>query len=51
VEIADDGEGGAHVSKGHGLAGLADRVHAAGGQLTVTSPTGGPTLIQATLPL
>ncbi|WP_089253544.1 sensor histidine kinase [Asanoa hainanensis] len=51
VEISDDGEGGAHVSKGHGLAGLADRVHAAGGRLTVTSPAGGPTLIQATLPI
>ncbi len=51
VEISDDGEGGAHVSKGHGLAGLADRVHAAGGRLTVASPTGGPTLIQATLPI
>lgn len=51
VEISDDGEGGAHVSKGHGLAGLADRVHAAGGRLTVTSPTGGPTLIQANLPI
>ena len=31
VVIADDGEGGAHIAKGHGLAGLADRVHAAGG--------------------
>ncbi|GIF70689.1 histidine kinase [Asanoa siamensis] len=51
VEISDDGEGGAHVSKGHGLAGLADRVHAAGGRLTVTSPAGGPTLIQASLPV
>ena len=38
VEIADDGEGGAHISKGHGLAGLADRVHAAGGRLDVASP-------------
>lgn len=51
VEIADDGEGGAHISKGHGLAGLTDRVHAAGGQLTVASPPGGPTLVQATLPM
>jgi signal transduction histidine kinase len=51
VEISDDGEGGAHVAKGHGLAGLADRVHAAGGRLTVTSPAGGPTLVQATLPV
>jgi signal transduction histidine kinase len=51
VEVADDGEGGAHVSKGHGLAGLADRVHAAGGRLDVVSPAGGPTLVVADLPL
>jgi signal transduction histidine kinase len=50
VEILDDGEGGAHVAKGHGLAGLADRVHAAGGTLEVTSPAGGPTMIRADLP-
>jgi signal transduction histidine kinase len=50
VEVEDDGAGGAHVSKGHGLAGLADRVHAAGGTFAVTSPQGGPTLIRADLP-
>lgn len=50
VMISDDGQGGAHVSKGHGLAGLADRVRAAGGTLTVTSPPGGPTEIKAELP-
>jgi signal transduction histidine kinase len=50
VEIADDGEGGAHISKGHGLAGLADRVHAAGGRLDVASPAGGPTLVVAEIP-
>jgi len=50
VEILDDGEGGAHVAKGHGLAGLADRVHAAGGRFEVTSPAGGPTMIRADLP-
>jgi signal transduction histidine kinase len=45
VEIVDDGDGGAHVAKGHGLAGLADRVLATGGTLTVVSPPGGPTTI------
>jgi signal transduction histidine kinase len=48
--IVDDGAGGAHVSKGHGLAGLADRVRAIGGTLTVTSPPGGPTEIRTELP-
>ncbi|GGM31828.1 histidine kinase [Micromonospora sonchi] len=51
VGVADDGQGGAHLAKGHGLAGIADRVRAAGGQLTVTSPAGGPTEVRAELPL
>lgn len=50
VEIMDDGVGGAHLAKGHGLAGLADRVRAVGGTLSVTSPVGGPTLIRAEIP-
>lgn len=50
IAITDDGAGGAHLSKGHGLAGVADRVRAAGGTLTVSSPPGGPTIIQAWLP-
>jgi signal transduction histidine kinase len=50
VQVLDDGTGGAHVAKGHGLSGLADRVRAAGGTLTVTSPVGGPTEIRAELP-
>jgi signal transduction histidine kinase len=48
--VFDDGRGGAHLSKGHGLAGLADRLHAAGGQLWVSSPAGGPTSITVELP-
>jgi signal transduction histidine kinase len=51
VSVADDGVGGAHVAKGHGLAGLADRVQAAGGVLTVESPDGGGTAVNAALPL
>jgi signal transduction histidine kinase len=50
ITIADDGVGGASVAKGHGLAGLTDRVHAAGGTLHVTSPNGGPTQIRAEIP-
>jgi signal transduction histidine kinase len=50
IEVIDDGEGGAHLSKGHGLAGIADRVRATGGTLTVLSPAGGPTEIRAELP-
>ena len=50
VTITDDGAGGAHVAKGHGLAGLSDRLQAAGGELWVSSPPGGPTSIRAELP-
>ncbi|BCJ66169.1 sensor histidine kinase [Polymorphospora rubra] len=50
IEVLDDGVGGAHVSKGHGLAGIADRLRANGGMLSVLSPPGGPTEIRAELP-
>jgi signal transduction histidine kinase len=50
IAVIDDGEGGAHLSKGHGLAGIADRVRATGGTLSVVSPAGGPTEISADLP-
>jgi signal transduction histidine kinase len=50
IVVADDGSGGAHLAKGHGLAGLADRVRALGGTLSVISPVGGPTEIRAELP-
>lgn len=50
VQIVDDGRGGAHVAKGHGLSGLADRVHSTGGVFTVASPAGGPTEIKVELP-
>lgn len=50
VQIVDDGGGGAHVAKGHGLSGLADRVHSTGGAFTVVSPAGGPTEIKVELP-
>jgi signal transduction histidine kinase len=50
VWVTDDGVGGAALDKGHGLRGLEDRLHAAGGRLRVTSPRGGPTTITAELP-
>ena len=50
LSIGDDGVGGAHVAKGHGLAGLADRLRAVDGELSVHSPDGGPTLIVAEVP-
>jgi signal transduction histidine kinase len=51
VEITDDGIGGAKQNEGSGLAGLADRVAAVDGTLTVLSPPGHGTTIKADLPL
>jgi signal transduction histidine kinase len=51
VTISDDGVGGASLAKGNGLAGLADRVRAAGGILTVDSPDGAGTKLTAALPV
>jgi PAS domain S-box-containing protein len=51
VEVQDDGVGGAHASTGSGLSGLADRVGAVDGSLSVTSPPGEGTLVRAVLPL
>jgi signal transduction histidine kinase len=50
VEVIDDGSGGADPARGSGLRGLADRLAAVDGRLTVTSPPGGPTVIRAELP-
>ncbi|GGL00331.1 histidine kinase [Planomonospora parontospora subsp. parontospora] len=50
LTIGDDGVGGAHVAKGHGLSGLADRLRAVDGELAVDSPVGGPTVIVAEVP-
>jgi signal transduction histidine kinase len=51
VEVVDDGKGGAEPGAGSGLAGLADRLAALDGRLSVESPPGGPTLVRAELPL
>jgi signal transduction histidine kinase len=49
VMISDDGIGGADPH-GSGLRGLADRVSGVDGQLSVESPSGGPTIIAVELP-
>jgi signal transduction histidine kinase len=51
AEIADDGIGGASPTAGSGLRGLADRLDALGGTLSIDSPRGGPTRIRAQAPL
>jgi PAS domain S-box-containing protein len=51
VEVRDDGVGGAQASVGSGLSGLADRVGACDGALSITSPPGEGTLVRAVLPL
>ena len=51
VAVSDDGKGGASLEKGSGLRGLADRVEALGGRLTVTSLTGEGTRLVAEFPL
>jgi PAS domain S-box-containing protein len=51
VEIADDGRGTADASLGTGLLGLADRVAALGGLLTVDAVPGRGTTIRAEIPL
>ena len=49
VRVRDDGKGGADPLGG-GLSGLALRAAALDGRLTVDSPPGGPTVIEAELP-
>jgi signal transduction histidine kinase len=50
VEVLDDGAGGADPGRGSGLTGLAQRLSAAGGALTVQSPLGRGTRVRAELP-
>jgi len=51
VRVEDDGIGGAHESKGLGLAGLRQRLIGVEGELGVTSPVGGPTVLEARIPI
>lgn len=49
LRVRDDGHGGADPA-GHGLSGIATRIHALDGTFTVDSPAGGPTIITAEVP-
>ncbi len=51
LSIRDDGIGGADPARGSGLIGLRDRVHALGGSIEVSSPSGDGTAILVELPL
>jgi signal transduction histidine kinase len=51
VTVSDNGTGGATTKPGHGLAGLRERMRGVSGALEVHSPTGGPTIVSARLPL
>jgi signal transduction histidine kinase len=50
VHVEDNGQGGAAARPGSGLAGISDRVAAAGGSMTVHSPPGHGTIVEVTLP-
>ena len=50
VSVSDDGGGGASAEPGSGLEGIADRLAALGGRLTVSSPPGQGTTVSAHLP-
>jgi signal transduction histidine kinase len=51
VEVADDGVGGADAASGSGLRGLADRVAALDGTLSLDSPAGRGTRLRARIPV
>jgi signal transduction histidine kinase len=51
LSIRDDGSGGADPTRGSGLIGLTDRVHALGGTFEVASPVGHGTTLLVTLPV
>jgi signal transduction histidine kinase len=57
IRVRDDGVGGAAVNladpapgQGTGIAGLAERIHAVDGTLSLVSPTGGGTRVDIVLP-
>lgn len=51
LDVRDDGLGGADPTQGSGLTGLSDRVAAAEGTLTITSPVARGTTLHVTLPV
>jgi len=50
VKITDDGCGGADAGAGTGLRGLAQRVRSVDGSWQLSSPAGGPTIVEVELP-
>ena len=50
LTVTDDGDGGARLVPGGGLAGLLERVQTVDGRLEVDSPPGGPTIVTIELP-
>jgi signal transduction histidine kinase len=51
VDVTDDGVGGAETANGSGLRGLADRVAALDGTLSLESPPGRGTRLRAEIPV
>ncbi|EWM18978.1 two-component system sensor kinase [Kutzneria sp. 744] len=51
ISVRDDGVGGADPARGSGLIGLTDRIEALEGRVTLASPPGGGTSLQAELPI
>ena len=51
ITVVDEGPGGAQVVPGHGLAGMAERLGAFGGEMSLSSPPGGPTRVAGSIPL
>ncbi len=51
LHVRDDGRGGADPDRGTGLTGLADRVAAVDGTVTLSSPPGGPTVLRVEIPV
>ncbi|MFE7038136.1 sensor histidine kinase [Streptomyces atratus] len=50
IQVTDDGQGGARMDGGTGMAGLAERLGAVDGLFVLNSPVGGPTTVTAELP-
>ncbi|MGW5256474.1 sensor histidine kinase [Streptomyces sp. NPDC004012] len=50
ITVTDDGRGGARIDDGGGLHGVARRLSAFDGTLTLDSPSGGPTHVRMSLP-
>ncbi|WP_405949451.1 sensor domain-containing protein [Streptomyces prunicolor] len=50
LSVEDDGQGGADADGGSGLTGIRRRIAAHDGDLTLTSPPGGPTVLTVDLP-